>query len=181
MATTPTMLSIDEYLRTSYHPDADYVDGEIEERNLGEYEHAKVQHFIDVLFGNHEDDWGTDTVVEQRIRVNSSRVRVCDVAILRADGPHEHVTATPPLICIEIMSPEDRIPRATRVLADYFLMGVPNIWLVDPIRRVAYIYGAAGLQPAASLVLTIPGTPIRLDLNDIFLKLDRKIASHKRL
>ena len=79
------------------------------------------------------------------------------------------------------MSPEDRIPRATRALADYFLMGVPNIWLVDPIRRVAYIYGAAGLQPAASLVLTIPGTPIRLDLNDIFLKLDRKIASHKRL
>jgi Uma2 family endonuclease len=181
MATTPTLLSIDEYLRTDYHPDADYVDGEIEERNLGEYEHAKLQHFIDVLFGNNEDDWGTDTVVEQRIRVNSSRVRVCDVAILRAEDPHEHVTATPPLICIEIMSPEDRIPRATRVLADYFSMGVPNIWLVDPIRRVAYIYGAGGLQPAASLVLTIPGTPIRLDLNDIFLKLDRKIAAHKRL
>ena len=49
MATTPTLLSIDEYLRTSYHPDADYVDGEIEERNLGEYEHAKLQHFIDCL------------------------------------------------------------------------------------------------------------------------------------
>ncbi len=181
MATTPTLLTIDEYLRTSYHPDADYVDGEIEERNLGEYEHAKVQHFIDVLFGNHEDDWEIDTVVEQRIRVNSSRVRVCDVAILGADAPHEHVTATPPFICIEIMSPEDRIPRATRVLADYSLMGVPNIWLVDPIRRVAYIYNASGLQLAASLVLTVPGTPIRLDLNDIFLKLDRKIASRKRL
>jgi Uma2 family endonuclease len=180
MATAPTMLSIDEYLRTSYHPDADYVDGEIEERNLGEYEHAKLQHFIDVLFGNNEDDWEVDTVVEQRIRVNSSRVRVCDVAILRAEDPHEHVTATPPLICIEIMSPEDRIPRATRVLADYFLMGVPNIWLIDPIRRIAYTYGAAGLQLTA-LVLTVPGTPIRLDLNDIFLKLDKKIASHKRL
>jgi Uma2 family endonuclease len=79
------------------------------------------------------------------------------------------------------MSPEDRIPRATRVLADYFLMGVPNIWLIDPIRRAAHIYNATGLQPAASLILTVPGTPIRLDLNDIFLKLDQKIASHKRL
>lgn len=36
MATTPTLLSIEEYLRSSYHPDADFVDGEIEERNLGE-------------------------------------------------------------------------------------------------------------------------------------------------
>lgn len=181
MATTPTLLTIDEYLKTSYHPDVDYVDGEIEERNLGEYEHAKVQHFIDVLFGNNEGDWEVDTVVEQRIRVNSSRVRVCDVAILRADAPHEHVTATPPFICIEIMSPEDRIPRAARVLNDYFLMGVPNIWLVDPIRRMAYIYDTAGLQQAASLILTVPGTPIRLDLNDIFRKLDQKIASRKRL
>jgi Uma2 family endonuclease len=174
------LLSIDEYLRTSYHPDADYVDGEIEERNLGEYEHAKLQHLISSFFGNNEDEWEVDTVVEQRIRVNTSRVRVCDVAVLRADDPHEHVTATPPYICIEIMSPEDRIPRATRVLADYFLMGVPNIWLIDPLRRVAYTYDAAGLQPA-SLVLIAPGTPIHLDLNDIFLKLDQKIASHKRL
>ena len=91
------------------------------------------------------------------------------------------MTTTPPLICIEVMSPEDRIPLAKRVLADYFLMGVPNIWLVDPIRRIAYIYSVTGLQLAASLVLTVPGTPIRLDLNDIFRKLDQKIASHKRL
>jgi len=181
MATTPALISIEEYLRTSYHPDADYVNGEIEERNLGEYEHGTVQGLIHFIFTLNEELWGTDAVVEQRIRVNSSHVRVCDVAVLLANSPHEHVTATPPLICVEVLSPEDRIPRATRVLADYFLMGVPNIWLVDPIRRTAQIYDANGLHAAASLVLTVPGTPIRLDLNDIFLKLDRKIASHKRL
>ena len=31
---------MEEYLATSYRPDCDYVDGEIEERNLGEKEHS---------------------------------------------------------------------------------------------------------------------------------------------
>jgi Uma2 family endonuclease len=180
MATTPALLSIAEYLRTSYHPDVDFVDGEIEERNVGEYEHAKTQSFINSLFTVNQDAWGTDAVVEQRIRVGHRRVRVCDVAILRADTPLEEVTATPPLICIEVMSPEDRIPRAKRVLADYFAMGVPNIWLVDPYKRLAYTYDASGLHPAATTALTVPGTPIHLDLTSAFAHLDKKAAARNR-
>ena len=34
--TVPTLLSIDQYLNTTYRPDVDFVDGYIEERNLGE-------------------------------------------------------------------------------------------------------------------------------------------------
>ncbi len=177
MATSPVLISIEEYLHTSYHPDADFVDGEIEERNLGEYEHAKLQTLIAFLFTANEDDWGTDAIVEQRIRVNSSRVRVCDIAILRADTPHEPVTATPPLLCIEIMSPEDRLSRAKLVLADYFAMGVANIWLIDPIRRAAYTFGAAGLQEADLTNLNVAGTPIRVDLTAAFAKLDKKKAA----
>ena len=37
MATT--QVSLEEYLRTHYEPDCDYVDGELEERNTGELEH----------------------------------------------------------------------------------------------------------------------------------------------
>ena len=49
-ATTPTLLSINEYLRTSYKPDVDFVDGELEERNLGEYEHARLQTLLAAFF-----------------------------------------------------------------------------------------------------------------------------------
>src|ERR1700744_5431971 len=112
MATTSSLLSIDEYLRTSYHRDADYVDGEIEKRNLGEYEHSKIQTLIAVLFTLNQQQWNTNAVVEQRIRVAADRVRICDVAVLRADAPRESVVVTPPLICIEILSPEDRLSRA---------------------------------------------------------------------
>jgi Uma2 family endonuclease len=172
MATAPPLLSIEEYLRTSFHPDADYVDGEIEDRNVGEYEHSKVQTLIAFLFTLNQEAWQTNAIVEQRIRLHSNRVRVCDVAVLRADAPRERVIVTPPLICIEVLSPEDRLSRARDVLADYFALGVPNIWLIDPIRRSAFTFGANGLIEADPADLTVPNTPIRLDLTETFATLD---------
>jgi Uma2 family endonuclease len=176
MATTPALLSIDEYLNTSYKPDVDFVDGELEERNLGNYDHAKIQSLIATLFENNAEAWHTDAVVEQRIRVSPTRVRICDVAILRDDAPHEDVTATPPLICIEVLSPKDRLARAEIVLGDYLKMGVPNLWLIDPVRRVAYTFNDAGLHPADTTRLTVPNTPIHLDLTAFFAKLDKKLG-----
>jgi Uma2 family endonuclease len=172
MATAPQLLSIDEYLRTSYHPDADFVDGEIEERHLGEFQHARIQALISSIFIGNEKSWHTQTVVEQRIRVAATRVRICDISLLRADAPREPVTVTPPFLCLEIMSPEDRLPRAERVLADYLAMGVPNIWLVDPICRTAYTFDASGLHVADPTRLTVPGTLIHLDLTEAFAALD---------
>lgn len=62
--------------------------------------------------------------------------------------PIEAVITTPPLICTEVLSPLDRLPRAKIVMADYFSMGVPNIWLTDPIRQAAYTFDATGLHGA---------------------------------
>jgi Uma2 family endonuclease len=176
MATSPALLSIEQYLHTSYKPDVHFVDGEIEERNVGESPHSRIQGFITHLFLSHETEWSAEPLVEQRIRIGSSRVRVCDIAVVHADAPFEEVIVTAPLLCIEILSPEDRLSRAELVLADYFAMGVPNIWLIDPIRRVAYTFGAKGLQLADVTHLTIPGTPILLDLTQAFAKLDKKLG-----
>jgi hypothetical protein len=33
---TNVLIPVSEYLKTSYSPDCDYVDGEVQERNLGE-------------------------------------------------------------------------------------------------------------------------------------------------
>jgi hypothetical protein len=41
MATT--LVSAGEYLATVYHPDCDYVDGVVLERNVGTREHASWQ------------------------------------------------------------------------------------------------------------------------------------------
>ena len=47
-------------------------------------------------------------------------------------------------------------------------MGVPNIWLIDPIRRSASSFGANGLKEADPLNLTIANSPIHLDLTEAF-------------
>ena len=38
---TGTLISVEQYLATSYRPDCDYVDGRIEERNLGKLDHSR--------------------------------------------------------------------------------------------------------------------------------------------
>ena len=72
MATT-TFIPIEEYLHTSYHPDVDYVDGELQERNLGEQWHSVVQKTISALFYMHRKDWGLRSLTEQRVQVHATR------------------------------------------------------------------------------------------------------------
>ncbi len=172
MATAPSVLCVDEYLRTTYKPDVDFIDGELKERNVGEYEHGRIQWLIGLWFGNREKEWQIQGVMEQRTRVNQDHVRVCDVVLLRADAPREKVTSTPPLLCVEILSPEDRLARAREVLADYLAMGVQNIWLIDPLRRAAWTFDAVGLHEADHTRLTVPNTPIHLDLTEAFAAID---------
>jgi len=37
---TLTAIPVEEYLRTIYHPDMEYVDGQLVERHVGEYYHS---------------------------------------------------------------------------------------------------------------------------------------------
>ena len=105
MATT-VHIPLKEYLATSYRPDCEYVNGEVRERNVGKWEHARVQWLLALWFGMHEKEWGIVGSTEQRIQVARDRVRVPDLVVLTA-GPQPDVLTEPPLLVIEILSPED--------------------------------------------------------------------------
>jgi hypothetical protein len=47
---TATRIMLEQYLKTPYEPDAEFVNGEVEERNVGEYDHSVVQFAIVELF-----------------------------------------------------------------------------------------------------------------------------------
>jgi Uma2 family endonuclease len=172
MATTTTnLISLEEYLHTVYRPDCDFVDDHVEERTLGELDHGRLQAALAAWFFNQEKAWNIRAVVELRTRVTPTRVRIPDVCLLRRDAPREPVTFTPPLLCIEILSPEDRLPRVLKVLDDYVTMGVPNLWIFDPTDRIAYIY-KDGVLKLISDRIAIPGTEIYVDLPTLFAELD---------
>ncbi len=172
MATTPAVLSLEEYLQTVYRPDCDFVDDHIEERNVGERDHNRMQLLIGAWFLNHEKTWNVEAIPEQRTRVTPTRVRVPDICVVRRDIPLEQVTVTPPLLCIEVLSPEDRLARTTRVLDDYAAMGVEHLWIIDPYDRVGYIYQPGGKLQLVTDRLAIPETQIYLDLPILFAALD---------
>ncbi len=172
MAASATLISLEQYLRTSYKPDCDFVDGEVQERNVGEYAHSRSQTELIFFFRSREGMWNIRTMVEQRVRVTQDRIRVCDVCLLDRAAPREDVAVTPPLVCIEVLSPEDRLSRATMVLEEYRRMGVKHVWLVDPLRRVAYVLGEEGLKLVQGSRIEAHGTPLFVDLEEIFKELD---------
>jgi len=159
-----TAVPVSEYLYTDYRPDVDYIDGELEERNVGEWDHARLQALIERYLGNRERDWGILVVPEQRIQVSPTRFRVPDIAVV-AKRPAGGVITEPPLLCIEILSPEDRATRVQARIDDYLNMGVRCVWLVDPATRRAWIHTLAGSCEAKDGILT--AGQIRLALSDI--------------
>jgi Uma2 family endonuclease len=130
MATT--LVSVEEYLRTAYEPDAEYVDGVIEERPMGEWDHAAWQMAIGAFFFNRSEEWSIRVRPEQRTRTTDRRFRISDVAVFDADTPPNPVAVTAPLVVFEILSREDRIPRVLLRLADFRDMGVKEMYVVQP-------------------------------------------------
>lgn len=130
--TAPGWVSIEEYLRSDYEPDAEYVDGAIEERPMGVFDHAAWQRAILDWFMRHEAEWDVLAIPEVRVRVAPTRFRVPDVTVLDRRRPIEQIITRPPRAIFEVLSPEDRVRRMTRKLSDYAAMGVGEVWVVKP-------------------------------------------------
>jgi Uma2 family endonuclease len=161
-------ISVTEYLNTSYRPDCDYVNGEVLERNVGEYEHSRPQALIGALLSNQEKQRRIIVLIAQRIQVGPNRFRVADVCVLRADAPYEPVILTPPLICIEIVARNDSFMLLLQRLDDYVGMGVEHIWVVDPHTRRGYRYTGEGLIEATDGVLRTSSPDLAVPLNALF-------------
>jgi len=166
-----SQIALSEYLQTTYHPDREYVDGELRERNVGKTEHARVQALLTMWFGAHEQEWSIVVTTEQRIRVAGDRVRIPDVTLVRPGALGEDVLSVPPLCVIEILSPDDTYSRIAEKAQDYRKMSIENIWLIDPATRSGQASTPQGWRD--TLEFEVPGTPIRLSLAEIFSSLDR--------
>lgn len=170
---TATLIPVEEYLRTSYRPDCDYVEGEVQERNLGERWHSAVQTMIGTIFTNHRQEWGLIPGTEQRVQVTSTRFRVPDVCVVRTTDPFTPILHTPPVLCVEILSTEDRFSRILERVEEYVAMGVPHVWIIDPRSREIWTVGPdARPVPFPGEELTLAGTPVRIQVTEIFALID---------
>jgi len=165
---TATLVSVDEYLRTTYEPDCDYVEGVLEERNVGTIDHSLTEVWIiGWLIKNWEGR--LQGLVECRLKVAADRYRIPDVSVVRFPVQRQQVLTSPPYICIEVLSPDDTWGRLQERLDDYLSLGVPNIWVIDPTRRRGYRVTREGYLEALDGILRTSDGEVALPLADLFL------------
>ncbi len=158
---TKTIVTPEEYLQMSYDgPDREFVNGDVVERNVGDKQHAKVQGRLVLLFGLLAKTQPLFCYPELRLQLAATRYRVPDVAVFGLDDPQEDVPSTPPLVVIEIVSPDDRHTEIVSKLEDYRTWGVPNVWLVDPGLKKIYAWTEAGLESVSALAVPRFGVSI---------------------
>jgi Uma2 family endonuclease len=133
-----TAIPIDEYLHTSFDgTDREYRDGELVERSMPDYLHGKCQGRLFAFFFALTKRLQLYPCTETRMRLPERRILIPDVAVFHPCEPL-NVPDLPPLIAIEILSPDDRLSKVRSKLEEYRAWGVPHVWLVDPHARRLY-------------------------------------------
>ena len=160
-----TLISVEEYLRTPYEsPEPDFVNGEIVERTMPNNPHSRaVIALIKALLRQ-----APDTLFERpelRVRSVPGRYRVADLAVFDHDFIEEEPSHAP-LIVVEVLSPAESHAELMRKFADYAAIGIPHIWLVDPIAKRFSIYHDESLT--ATTKLEVPEHGVSIRPSDIF-------------
>jgi Uma2 family endonuclease len=140
MSTAP-LVPLEKYLNTVYRPDRDYVDGHLERRNVGEWNHAWLLTGLLLYLNENAERYRCTALPAIRIRVALTRYRVADICCVRR-VPESDVVTEPPALVIEILSPlrspdcggdtKDTVPQTEERIEDYLAMGVPYVWLLNP-------------------------------------------------
>lgn len=158
-------VSVEEYLTTAYEFDPEYVDGELLERPLLTISHSRVQNRIGAAFEN-AITAALFAAPQVRLQITPTHFRVPDISVFAGAVPTGRYPKTAPFAVIEILSPEDAQSEMIDKLDEYAAMGVPYIWIVDPLHRRIHRYQDGSLLQQDAL--NIPEHNFRLESKAIF-------------
>ena len=155
MTTSTARMSIEEYLHGDHDWDVapDFVDGELEERYVGQKDHSTWQWAIQKWFILNEDQWKLRALPELRTHPTETNYRTPDVLVLALDAPDEQVITHPPIAVFEILSPDDRVTRTQRKLAEYESMGVEAIYMINTDTAAFQRYQGGAFLPVSECIV----------------------------
>jgi len=144
---TKAFVTPEQYLATHFEREPELVHGELRERTSPAKSHGRTQQRLAVLL----DRLGY-CCTEVRMRLAEDCYRIPDVALFGGSGPAEEVPSDPPLLVVEVSSPDDRLHDLLENFEQYQAWGVPNIWLVEPELKRLFLF-KGGLLSVAKLEL----------------------------
>ena len=166
---TKTQITAEQYLRTTFEHDAEFVHDEMVERGIPDNIHSTIQFLILLRFGSLIQQFPLYPRPELRVRLAPDVFRIPHICVFAGEPPGKAVPDAPPLVVIEILSEDDRHSDLMQKLEEYRTWAVPNIWVIDPAAKRFSIYSEAGLQNVATLQLA--GYPLELTQSELFADL----------
>jgi len=160
-----TLLPLDLYLGHAgdFEPDADYIDGEIELRPMGELDHATWQMALLSWFDRQREEWNIRVRCELRVQTGTKTYRVPDVVVWDRSLPREQILTHPPIAVFEVLSPEDRMSRMMKKLADYERMGIKTIRVIVPETGKISSFVNGKLEPITDATEQLSGSLCFID------------------
>jgi Uma2 family endonuclease len=133
---TAAPISPEEYLATTFEgPDRESVDGKLIERAMPNAFHGYLHQLIPALLAEPGFRGRLFPYGDTRFRVGPTRYRLPDIALLEQRIP-SRIPDQPPLVVIEILSPEDSFVEMQAKAREYREFGGKQIWWVDPEDKV---------------------------------------------
>lgn len=141
MATAASHLTSEEFHRLydGEKPAFEYWFGEAIQKTMPTSLHGVVQ-FLTMLTLR---SLGWTVASEVRLKVIREAEPVPDVIAVHGKLPKRYPT-TPPELCIEILSPGDRLDRILWKARHYLDWGSSFVWIIDPEARTAWCLTKSG-------------------------------------
>lgn len=143
MVTTPvTSITFEEYLTYDDGSDFHYelVDGKLELMNPPTIEHFLIVDFLDTALKAEIKPCNSTWLCfrESGVRTGRNKSRLTDLCVVTLEQARELLNASavfesPPLLVVEVVSPES-VKRDYRYKrSEYAALEVPEYWIVDPL------------------------------------------------
>jgi Uma2 family endonuclease len=159
------MVSVEEYLSTSYDPDVEFVDGALVERNAGDWLHSQVQ--ANFLYALRRKYPHLKVAVGLRSKTAGTRYRIPDVCVVLARPTTKYLLEAA-FVVVEVLSEDDVMSGVMAKLKEYHVNGVPNIWLIDPRLQSMCVYRPPALVEIEGKTIATADGSVELTRGEIF-------------
>jgi Uma2 family endonuclease len=147
--------------------DREYRDGVLVERTGGNREHARLQVKLAMYAERRERQWGVSVYISLQVKVREGWYAIPDVCVYGTPDCEGPYPSEPPLLWIEILSPDDRMVDVWSRSAELVANGVPYVWIIDPETLESELRAGAGVQTVAEKTLRLPDSPIVIPLRNV--------------
>ena len=166
MVDSTTLVTVEEYLAISEKPYFEYLDGVLRQKAMPTYDHGMMEWRLLSLINKPAARF--TACPELTLRLRERRFLVPDVGVQRRSELQKPYPTKPIFLCIEILSPDDRLSDTIAKCEEYHAWGVPFCWIVDPEEKKCWEYHAGGQPNQISDDGHLTAQELSLSLADIF-------------